>query len=973
MTLQSLLQSGVKASDEMALACENRTYSFRQFDHITDVIAFNLTERFGRNNEAVIVCMKQTDRMVMAIMGIIRAGMTYVIVSTNYPDNRKNFIKEESKAVLSITDDNFGELIAEDHYTPDHEPFRTAMEQDPAALYYTSGSTGVPKGIMLTHINLANGAVPEDENLISITACETTDSIFAINDIGFIYGSMPMFQAVLYGKKLIVITEEEKALSSLLAKRMSKEAAFCIMTTPSIIQNYLFNEQFRNAMKNCRLLVTAGEKLNQRLADRITGLYPDSLVFLNLLGCTECGFGFAIETIRPGQPVTCGKGMKDVFITIRDEEGKILPAHEKGEIHIRGVRVSSGYVSASDEDKARFFLEDGLYCYKSGDLGYQDDMGRLIHCGRNNKMVKLHGSRVDLNEVEKRMEECPGIRNAAVKVFTRNDEDYACAFYAADKPVDEQEIREQLLKNLTRAMIPTLFVWMEKLPANDRGKTDYSALKEPERAVRTVEARESIVYDDERLNIICRGVEEILGFKDVRKEDNFFSLGGDSLGGMTFISYLYDNGYRLTLKELYAAPTIEKMVDFLKPVEENADDVVDNGTINEMDEAKYPAEENEMFYYFLSETFRETLNYWIRYQFTLKKNWSETDFRSVIDRLYKAHPVLRSEFRTEEGGLWHYILKDKEPDIDYKDISSMSAEEQEKVCATCWNEINSRKDSLCSFVCLKTDADKCVVLMRISHAIADGISVLNIIIRNLLNDSENIRRDNYFAYKKWLAGKHSDMSEAKAFFEEYLKGVKDTVIPHGKTAEGAVRVGTERIVVEKDKLSAIQAQLNSRQVTISEAVMYAYGQAAVNASDGEEYTVLSLFSGRSDEVPASNEIVGYITVGVPVRFKKNATLADFSGDMHRIQDYQYVTSGLIRQAAGREIKINDGITSDMFILTDPVLLDIKEVYDESIRLGHRFFMENNDLVIELRYDLNKYSEELYKKIAEDMKKSLFNL
>ena len=180
-------------------------------------------------------------------------------------------------------------------------------------------------------------------------------------------------------------------------------------------------------------------------------------------------------------------------------------------------------------------------------------------------------------------------------------------------------------------------------------------------------------------------------------------------------------------------------------------------------------------------------------------------------------------------------------------------------------------------------------------------------------------------------------------------------------------------MVEKDKLSAIQAQLNSRQVTISEAVMYAYGQAAVNASDGEEYTVLSLFSGRSDEVPASNEIVGYITVGVPVRFKKNATLADFSGDMHRIQDYQYVTSGLIRQAAGREIKINDGITSDMFILTDPVLLDIKEVYDESIRLGHRFFMENNDLVIELRYDLNKYSEELYKKIAEDMKKSLFNL
>lgn len=118
MTLQSLLQSGLKASDEMALACENRTYSFRQFDHITDVIAFNLTERFGRNNEAVIVCMKQTDRMVMAIMGIIRAGMTYVIVSTNYPDNRKNFIKEESKAVLSITDDNFGELIAEDHYTP---------------------------------------------------------------------------------------------------------------------------------------------------------------------------------------------------------------------------------------------------------------------------------------------------------------------------------------------------------------------------------------------------------------------------------------------------------------------------------------------------------------------------------------------------------------------------------------------------------------------------------------------------------------------------------------------------------------------------------------------------------------------------------------------------------------------------------------------------------------------------------------
>lgn len=970
MTLQDLFTTSLKKSDDIALACENRAYSFTEFDHITDVIAFNLTKRFGRKNETVIVCMKQTDSMVMAIMGIIRAGMTYVIVSTNYPENRKNFIREESKAVISITDDNFADMINEGSYTPDHEPYRTALEQDPAALYYTSGSTGVPKGIMLTHINLANGAVPEDENLISITACKKTDTVFAINDIGFIYGSMPMFQAVLYGKKLIVITEEEKALSSLLAKRMSKEAAFCIMTTPSIIQNYLFNEQFKNAMKNCRLLVTAGEKLNQRLADKITGLYPDSLVFLNLLGCTECGFGFAIETIRPGQPVTCGKGMKDVFISIRDGEGNILPANEKGEIHIRGVRVSSGYVSASDEDKARFFPEDGLYCYKSGDLGYLDDMGRLIHCGRNNKMVKLHGTRVDLNEVEKRIEECTGIRNAAVKVFTRNDEDYACAFYTSDAPLDEQEIREQLLKNLTRAMIPTLFVWMEKLPANDRGKTDYSALTEPERTVRTAESKESVVYDDERINIICRGVEEIIGIGGVRKEDNFFSLGGDSLGGMTLISYLYDNGYRFTLKELYAAPTIENMVELLKPVEENSDDTDINESIDDIYDARYPAEENEMFYLFLPEAFRETLNYWVRYQFTLKKNWSEDDFKAVIGKLYKAHPALRSEFRTEEGVLWHYILKDKEPDVFYKDISVMSADDQEKVCSECWNDINNKTNTLCSFVCLKTADDRCVVLMRISHAIADGISVLNILIRNLLADCENIKKDNYFAYKKWLAGKHSDMSAAKAFFTEYLDGVKDTIIPRGKTTEEKIQVGTERIVITNDKLSAIQSKLSGKQITISETVMYAYGQAAVNASDDDEYTVLSLFSGRTDEVPGSNEIVGYITVGIPVRFKKNGTLAEFSEDMHRIQDYQYVTSGLIKEAAGKDIKVNDGITSDMFILTDPVLLDIKEVYDESIRLGHRFFMENDDLVIELRYDLNKYDEETFKNIAEYMRKTL---
>ncbi|MBR3305624.1 MAG: AMP-binding protein [Lachnospiraceae bacterium] len=967
MTLQELLLASLESSAGTALECENRKYSYSEFDSITDRIAYNLTKRYGSGNDAVIVCMKQTDRMVLAIMGIIRAGKTYVIVSTGYPENRRNFIRDESRAVTMITDENYEEYVSDKDFDAGHAPYRKAEDKDPSALYYTSGSTGVPKGIMLTHLNLANGAVPEDGNLISIIACEKADTVFAINDIGFIYGSMPMFQALLYGKKLIVVTEEEKALSSVLAKRMSREKAFCIMTTPSIIQNYLFNDQFREAMKNCRLLVTAGEKLNQRLADRITGLYPDSLIFLNLLGCTECGFGFAIETIKQGCPVTCGKGMKDVYISIRDEEGRILPPNEKGEIHIRGVRVSSGYVSASEEDMARFFTEEGMYCYKSGDLGYLDDEGRLIHCGRNNKMVKLHGSRVDLNEVEKRIEECPGIRNAAVKVFQKNDEDYACAFYASDEPVDEQVIREQLLKNLTRAMIPTLFVWMEKLPANDRGKTDYSALKEPERV--TIEPRESISYDDERLNILCRGVEEILGIKGVRKEDNFFTLGGDSLGGMTFISYLYDNGYRFTIKELYAAPTIEQMLPLLKPVEKESDET-ENESADEKYDARYAAEENEQFYLSLPPAYRELLNYWVRYRFTVKKSWSEEDFRAVAGRLYSAHPELRSEFEKTESGLYHNILRQKEADIIYRDVRGADDQGVEKAVAGCMDEMNAGEDSLCSLACIRTGEERCVVLIKISHAIADGISVLNILIRNLLSDAADIKKDNYFAYKRWLAEKHKDMTEAGAFFKEYLAGVKDSAIPHRSGEGQPISVGTERITISKEELAAIQAALSEKQLTVSEAVMYAYGQAAVEASGEDEFTVLNLFSGRSDEVPASNEIVGYITAGIPVRFKKSDSLKKFSDDMHRLQEYQYITTGLIKEAAGREIRVNDGITSDMFILSDPVLEEIEEVYDKSTRLGHRFFMENGDLVIELRYDKNKYETEIFRNIAASMEKTL---
>lgn len=435
---------------------------------------------------------------------------------------------------------------------------------DPDSLAYvlfTSGSTGQPKGVMVTHrtvINYIDWAIeryfknseepPRFHFYSPLTFDLTVTSLFS-----------PLFSG---GYLRIHRGEFDEVLESI----HNNQDCNIIKITPSHMRMML--ETKRN-VHNLRKFVVGGEALYTSLVQEFSNLYNDCLQIYNEYGPTEATVGcieyeWNLLTENYYNQVPIGRPVRDVAIHILNDAGAPVPVGGIGEIYIGGGCLARGYLKRPDLTRERF-LPDPFsnvkqsIMYKTGDLGRMLPNGQIEYLGRNDRQVKIRGYRIELNEIEIRLNQHPALSGSAVLVSEIGKETALCAYYLAKNEISALEIREWLANQLPNYMIPAYLVKLDSLPVSTHGKIDYAKLPDPIKEIRQNFTRPRSKSETIMTEIWCQVL-------DVNSDtfgvfDDFFDLGGDSIIAMRILSKAMLKGIKLNIKDIFLHRTIAALCE----------------------------------------------------------------------------------------------------------------------------------------------------------------------------------------------------------------------------------------------------------------------------------------------------------------------------------------------------------------------------------------------------------------------------
>lgn len=532
-SILDMLEEQVKRQPEKKIVgYDGRMFSYRELNLAAQKVCSYLMRKCTGKNQFVGVMGKRSEKMLIAMWGILKAGMVYVPLDSEFPNNRIRYMCEDSgiRTVIAISPIKLE--LKEDIEIIDIEDMqdecdaidgqRSSAGDELAYMIYTSGSSGLPKGVMVSHDNLVNfvkGITKEIHfSADTVIACITTMSF----DFFFIESFLPL----ILGIKLIIFDEECQKDPQKFCMGMKTYGVNSALLTPSRLRILLRYDEFYQCLADMKELMVGGEQFPASLFDKIAG--KTGARIWNVYGPTETTIAVSVKEIQNVNEITIGKPFENVRYYILDEEGKPVKGNETGELYIAGALVSKGYFNKS-ELTAKNFLPDishpGEIMYKTGDLVKYAANGDCITLGRADDQVKIRGYRVELGEVEDNIMRHTDVEQAVTKVVENDDGlQQLCCFYKAEGTINEFDVKGALKKYLPDYMIPDLFIKMDEFFYTANGKIDRKRLEVPQIHAKIEKA--------DKENILAT-LQEIWGDLTMRSAVDatrpLFEIGGNSM------------------------------------------------------------------------------------------------------------------------------------------------------------------------------------------------------------------------------------------------------------------------------------------------------------------------------------------------------------------------------------------------------------------------------------------------------------
>jgi amino acid adenylation domain-containing protein/non-ribosomal peptide synthase protein (TIGR01720 family) len=796
--------------------------------------------------------------------------------------------KRGSREVI-VLDEEAGELEKEEE--GDLEKFSRTGEI--AYVIYTSGSTGIPKGVMVEHKNvvrlLFNEALPFDFS--------ASDVWTLFHSYCFDFSVWEMYGALLFGGRLVVIPREVALDPERFLKVLKEEGVTVLNQTPGAFYNLMrFALEETAPRLHLRYVIFGGEALNVAALEPWSESYPPgSPELVNMFGITETTVHVTHCRLDPGMigadltgsPI--GKALPDLSIYVLDENLQPLPVGVPGELYVGGGGVARGYLNRPGLTVERFienpFVTDrdragGLNTrlYRTGDLARWRPGGTLEYRGRADFQIKVRGFRVEPGEIETVLSRHPEVVQCAVLSREEEGKKRLYAYYAVPKgarKASPEELKSYLLGCLPEYMIPAVFVRVEKMPLTEHGKIDRKALPLPGRSqlVSAGSYQPPRTEAEKKLAGIWR---EVLRIDRVGINDDFFSLGGDSIMSIQVIARAREAGLKLSPKQLFARPTIAGLAAL----------VAGDRSIAPEEPAQGEAPLTPIQRWFFEPAPAVPSHFNQAFIFRPPSPLGADLLGRALEEIVFLHDALRLRFRKSARGLWiqRYSTAKKSFRVPVREIKIEGEDPEErirKISLELQGGLDIEKGPVMRAAIFRGRSGVERILLVIHHLVVDGVSWriilddLNRVLSRLTSGGEVELPPRTASFKAWGKGlvrwaKSKALQSQRAYWLETGAGAADLPVDR----EGGEAVFGQRHLVTTGLNGAETKALLSRgpaafRARLEEILLSALLLAFHRFRGGEELLLNLEGHGREDigDGMDVSRTVGWFTSLYPVHLK----------------------------------------------------------------------------------------------------------
>ena len=473
---------GRTAPDRVAHRSNDRTLTYGELLARSAALAAWIESELGVSRAPVAVHGHKEPEMLISFLAAVKSGRPYVPIDISIPAQRVERIIETAGAALVLTPQRVAELATERR----EADLRRVENEDPFYILFTSGSTGEPKGVVITLANLTHFV---NWMLAEQRFTELGDVFLNQAPFSFDLSVMDLYPSLVTGGTLFSVTKDHVANLKKLYEAFAVSGVSAWVSTPSFAQMCLIEKSFTQAMLPAvRKFLFCGETLAPETASQLLDRFPQAEVW-NTYGPTEATVATTSiridrDVVRDFSPLPVGAVMPGTRIVVLDENGTSVPEGERGEIVIAGPNVSPGYLGREDLTEKAFFEMDQERAYRTGDWG-RLRQGQLFFEGRMDGQVKVHGYRIELGDLEANLRALPEIADAVVLPVLKQDRIDSLAaivVLAVEKAGSDFEmsakLKNRLGERLPAYMIPRKFFYVDAFPMTANGKADRRKLAE---------------------------------------------------------------------------------------------------------------------------------------------------------------------------------------------------------------------------------------------------------------------------------------------------------------------------------------------------------------------------------------------------------------------------------------------------------------------------------------------------------------
>lgn len=547
-------ENALKYPERIALIYENEKVSYKMLRLYALRAANYMWQRGVRKNDRVVVILPRGIGQVAALLGILAIGAAYVPIAIKQPSARREKIIENVKPAFVLQDETFLE----------ETPWSGCIENNPkdtAYIIYTSGSSGEPKGVEMSHAAATNTI----EEILRIWNIGVEDSVLSISAFDFDLSVFDIFGLLAAGGTVILINEDDFRDPEVWEKLIKIYGITIWNSAPALLDMFLIMRK-NNHFDKLRLALVSGDWVPLYLPEKWYKVTSINSQFVALGGATEGGIWsnyYCVSKIdKSWNSIPYGQALPKQKYRIMDENFVDCGVNIPGELQIGGGSLAKGYINDEELTMKKFITDvKGERWYRTGDRGMRWADGTIEFLGRMDTQVKIRGHRIELGEIESVLKSFLGIKEAVVVAQGDKYHKELVAFYLGEY-IAENEIEGYLKLHLPEYSTPNSIIRLENFPLNANGKVDRKSLAEYKK-IDSVE-----IIPDKALNIVLTIWEELLGNKVIDLDENLFKMGADSLLAARFVGAMNTRcGIEVHMKEVFMNPSINaltKLVDTRK-------------------------------------------------------------------------------------------------------------------------------------------------------------------------------------------------------------------------------------------------------------------------------------------------------------------------------------------------------------------------------------------------------------------------